>query len=214
MALSAPKCSGGRWQRSLHPDDRDARPRRDRDGAERATLPTPAPAPAAFLRADGSVAWWEMRAARVRPGGTLLGSVALFTDVTERKRAEARHAQLEEQLRISQKMEAVGLLAGGIAHDFNNLLHVIGGFANLALMEQTLSASSRDCFAQIIEAVDRASQLTRQLLVFGRTEAVARAELDLSAVVFDLAQDAPPGHRRAGADRFHARAAPGAAAGR
>ncbi len=108
-------------------------------------------------------------------------------DITDRMQAREKAARLEEQLRTSQKMEAIGLLAGGIAHDFNNLLHIIHGFAGLALMEE-VSAPVRDSLEQITEAADRAAKLTGQLLVLGRSEPGRRANLDLSQVVQDLLQ--------------------------
>ncbi|ACB74620.1 two-component regulator propeller domain-containing protein [Opitutus terrae] len=95
--------------------------------------------------------------------------------------AERQH--VEAQLRQAQKMEAIGQLAGGIAHDFNNLLTVILGQGEL-LTEPELSATERDTAVRDIKsAAQRASNLTRQLLVFSRHQAMAPIALDLNEVV-------------------------------
>ena len=100
-----------------------------------------------------------------------------FLDRTEQK-------QLEEQLRQSQKMEAVGLLAGGVAHDFNNLLTVINSYSDL--IQRRLGTGQNaiaEMIAEIRSAGDRASQLTRQLLAFGRKQVLAPVSLDLNGLV-------------------------------
>ncbi len=90
---------------------------------------------------------------------------------------------LERQVRQSQKMEAIGRLAGGVAHDFNNLLTVIRGYTDLALREIKEGQPLRASLNEVNRAAERASQLTRQLLTFSRSEAVAPVPVDLSAVV-------------------------------
>ncbi len=105
--------------------------------------------------------------------GELCNYILLARDVT-------KETQLEEHLRTAQKMEALGLLASGIAHDFNNLLHVIMGNVGLAQAEVGVSASVRESLEQVREASDRAAQLTRQLLVFGRGEPGKRMLFDLN----------------------------------
>ena len=102
----------------------------------------------------------------------------LFTeDVTERR-------ALEQQLRQSQKMEAIGRLAGGIAHDFNNLLMVISGYSEFLL--ERLGAGSARCAVRrrrSASAAERATSLTRQLLAFSRKQMLAPKVLDLNDVV-------------------------------
>jgi PAS domain S-box-containing protein len=103
--------------------------------------------------------------------------LAIFRDVTERK-------QLEQQLRHSQKMEAIGQLAGGVAHDFNNLLAVIRGNTELVLMkEEQLPESAGECLQQVVTAADRAAGLTRQLLAFSRKQVMQAQPLNLNDVI-------------------------------
>ena len=102
--------------------------------------------------------------------------LSLMHDISERKR-------LEDQLRQAQKMEAIGRLAGGVAHDFNNLLSVIIGYCDLLFRTLPAGAAERSEIAEIRDAADAASGLTRQLLAFSRRQVVERRVLDLNAVV-------------------------------
>ncbi|HTW59324.1 MAG TPA: ATP-binding protein [Terriglobales bacterium] len=97
-------------------------------------------------------------------------------DVTERR-------TLEQQLRQSQKMEAVGRLAGGIAHDFNNLLMVISGYSEFLLERLVSEPELRAPAQEIASAAERASSLTRQLLAFSRKQMLAPKIVNLNAVV-------------------------------
>jgi two-component system, cell cycle sensor histidine kinase and response regulator CckA len=97
-------------------------------------------------------------------------------DLTERRRAE-------EQVRQAQKMEAVGRLAGGVAHDFNNMMMIIMGFSDFLLSTLDRSDPRWADADEIRKAADRAMQLTRQLLGFGRQQLVARQVLSLNEVI-------------------------------
>ncbi len=101
-----------------------------------------------------------------------------------------RH-HLEQQLRQSQKMEAVGRLAGGVAHDFNNLLMVIKGHAELLLNVLPPSEPSSRKIEQIDRAVDRASALTRQLLAFSRMQVLQPRVMNLNGVVEEMGKLLP-----------------------
>ena len=101
-----------------------------------------------------------------------------------------RH-HLEQQLRQSQKMEAVGRLAGGVAHDFNNLLMVIKGHAELLLNILPPSEPSSRKIEQIDRAVDRASALTRQLLAFSRMQVLQPRVMNLNGVVEEMGKLLP-----------------------
>jgi PAS domain S-box-containing protein len=102
--------------------------------------------------------------------------LAIFVDLTERK-------QVEEQLRQSQKMEAIGSLAGGVAHDFNNLLTAINGYSELAMMGMEAGSPEYEHLRAVRTSGERAAGLTRQLLAFSRKEAVQNQVQSLNAIV-------------------------------
>jgi len=126
-------------------------------------------------RSDGEVVWVTARGARrsAEHGGRWMTGACV--DVTERKR-------LSEQLRQSQKLDAIGQLAGGIAHDFNNLLTVIRANASL-LTDTAESPATMEVAEEIADATERAAALTRQLLTFSKRQAMQMRVLDLNAVI-------------------------------
>jgi len=111
--------------------------------------------------------------------------VAVVRDITERKAAEAKEQHLQEQLHQSQKMDAIGQLAGGIAHDFNNALAGIIGASELIRYADNLTAEQREFIELIINAADRAGDLTKKLLTFSRKGSKASSAVDCSKIVSD-----------------------------
>ena len=115
----------------------------------------------------------------VDPDGKPLFCQGFLVDITERK-------QLEEQLRQSQKMEAIGQLAGGIAHDFNNMLTAISGYAELLGYSFDAGDPRLEDIAELKRAAAHAASLTRQLLAFSRKELLLAKRLDPNAIVHEL----------------------------
>ncbi|HEX3083876.1 MAG TPA: PAS domain S-box protein, partial [Pyrinomonadaceae bacterium] len=104
------------------------------------------------------------------------------------KQDTTHEMQLEEQLRQSQKMEAIGQLAGGVAHDFNNLLTAINGYSSLALQRLDDTSSIKPYIEEVKKAGDRAANLTRQLLAFGRKQILQPLPINLNDVVTDMSK--------------------------
>jgi two-component system cell cycle sensor histidine kinase/response regulator CckA len=115
----------------------------------------------------------------VDESGRVLGVASLVQDVTER-------VALEERLRQSQKMEAIGRLAGGVAHDFNNLLTVIMGYSQLLADGLSPASHLMDATGQIRSAADRAAGITRQLLAFSRKQVLSPRVIDLNNIMMNL----------------------------
>ena len=112
----------------------------------------------------------------------------MFLEVTERRRAEEERRRLEDQLRQSQKMEAVGRLAGGIAHDFNNLLMVIMGHGELLRRGLPANDPRLRKVQHVLGAAERAARLVRQLLAFSRKQVLETRVVDLNALVAETAR--------------------------
>jgi two-component system cell cycle sensor histidine kinase/response regulator CckA len=112
--------------------------------------------------------------------------VIVSRDISERRQAEELLRRRDEQLRQSQKMEAIGRLSGGIAHDFNNLLGVIIGYSEYIEQRLTPNDPLRKSAEEIRKAGERAASLTHQLLAFSRQRVMQPQILDLNALVNDM----------------------------
>jgi PAS domain S-box-containing protein len=134
-----------------------------------------------LIAKDGHRVAVEANTKLVFQNGLPVGVQGIARDVTHRK-------NLEDQLRQSQKLEGIGQLAGGIAHDFNNLLTAINGYSSLALQRIEGNPSVRIYLEEIKKAGDRAANLTRQLLAFGRKQILQPLPLNLNDIVTDMSK--------------------------
>ncbi len=166
------------WYETIHPDDRE-RVKSDINAAvERGAESWSAEY--RYRRADGSYAHVFDRGYVLHDGdGRPTRMIGAMMDITQRR-------DLEEELRQSQKMEAVGRLAGGVAHDFNNLLTIITGRSHLLLGKLKADEPARRSVEVIQKTADRAAALTRQLLAFSRKQVLQRKVLDLNTTVGDV----------------------------
>ncbi len=127
-------------------------------------------------RGDGKRTFYGRHTPILDSEGQVERIVSIFMDVTERKR-------LESELRQSQKMQVVGQLAGGIAHDFNNLLTAIAAYAAMAERELPLDHGVAPFQRGILDAVDRASALVRQLLLFSKRDMANLEVVDVNDLI-------------------------------
>jgi len=133
-------------------------------------------------RKDGSLYDAESTITPVRDqDGKVINFVAVSRDVTYQR-------NIEEQLRQSQKMQAIGTLAGGIAHDFNNILTVIGGYCDLLAANTAEDDLNRKDLEEIQKSTDRAAALTRQLLAFSRKQLLNPKVLNLNEVIIGMSE--------------------------
>jgi PAS domain S-box-containing protein len=133
-----------------------------------------------IVRSDGSIAWIHDHGFPIRSAdGQIYHVAGIATDITERKR-------LEEALLQSQKMESIGRLAGGIAHDFNNLLTAIVGYAEFTQAALPPEDPVIADVEQILQAANRAAELTRQLLAFARKQIIEPRVINLNDLVLGM----------------------------
>jgi len=116
----------------------------------------------------------------------IAGAIANAQLFAKHERSEKEKESLQEQLRQSQKMEAIGRVAGGVAHDFNNLLTVITGYCELFLLDLSKDDPGRQKLNEIAKAAERAANLTRQLLAFSRRQILEMKVVNLNIILKDL----------------------------
>ncbi len=142
-----------------------------------------------YIRKDGSTFWGEVTPTFVRDHeGTIVAIQGLLRDITVRKRIEEERAELERELRQSEKLKAIGQLAGGIAHDFNNQLVPIMAHADLLVRglvdQESVAAHAR----KIITPARNAADLTGKLLAFARKGAYEHRPVDVHEVINEVAE--------------------------
>jgi PAS domain S-box-containing protein len=141
-----------------------------------------------YRRRDGTVFPIELRTVLIKDeAGNPTGMWGIIRDISERKRAEAKQKQLEEQLRQSQKLEAIGQLSSGVAHDFNNILGGIMGHAEL--LKRSLNPGSPLLHHAdiMISLCEKAADLTHQLLSFARKAPVDLQKTDVNLIIKQVA---------------------------
>jgi two-component system, cell cycle sensor histidine kinase and response regulator CckA len=139
-----------------------------------------------IIAKDGHRVALEINSRPLYENGAVAGIQGIARDVTERKSAEEALREKEEQLRQSQKLEAVGQLAGGVAHDFNNLLTVITGYSDLVLRRFSHDDPARPKVEEIKRAAERAADLTRQLLAFSRKQVLQPKVININELVTNV----------------------------
>ena len=162
------------WLDRIHVEDLDA----VRKAYELVSTDHPCEAEYRWLRKDGEWIWIRSQAILAEGDGALVAE-GTFEDVTQ------RHF-LEDQVRQSQKMEAIGRLTGGVAHDFNNILAIILGNGRFLLDDLPEGDPRRADALAMVEAGERAAALTRQLLMFSRRQVVKHERLDVNGIVIGL----------------------------
>lgn len=132
-----------------------------------------------FIRTSAEAKWEDGRIRRI---------MGTFQDITESKEAEIRQHELMEQLRQAQKLDSIGQLAGGVAHDFNNILTVILGYSEEIMNNLHDQDPLRQDIQEIINAGQRASSLTRQLLTFSRKQVIKPELINLNDTITNLSK--------------------------
>ena len=140
-----------------------------------------------FQRKDGTFLWAIVSTnPLVDKQGQFSGSLALITDITERKRSEQERHKLEMRVQQAQKLESLGILAAGIAHDFNNLLQAILGHAELALQDAPPGSPQAESLQEIKKSAERAGIISSQMMTYVGQGSYQRSLVHLEKAMNDL----------------------------
>jgi PAS domain S-box-containing protein len=131
------------------------------------------------IRRTGEPVIVELYGVPLFSGGAVRGGYEIYKDITDQKK-------LEEELALSQKLQAVGRLAGGVAHDFNNILGVVQGYSEYMVEKLAPADPMRESAEEILHSAHRGSDLVRQLLSFSRKQAIEQVVLDLNGVMSNV----------------------------
>ena len=169
-----------RFLAMVHPEDRDRVIEAMRSSEQGIR---PVPLQYRIIRPDGQGRWVYREAEVLFSDGKPVGRISTYKDITEQRAAEQHAAELEAQLRHSQKLEALGNLAGGIAHDLNNTLVPILALSKLAMKRFPEGSADYKDLDAIARAGGHARDLVKQVLAFSRKEQTVKREVDLAALV-------------------------------
>lgn len=139
-----------------------------------------------FILPSGKQKWFQITSSPRKIADDVIAWDGIEIDITDQKQAEKEQEKLEEMLRQSQKIKAIGQLAGGVAHDLNNMLSPIIGYAELLLFTSEKNENDKKSIKGIIDAGFKARDLIQQLLAFGRKQTLVFRSVDLNSVVQDF----------------------------
>lgn len=177
MAPSATQSMKQVWENSIHEDDRDEVISKLNSALRNGSF---FEIEYRIVRNDGTIRTIKSFATILRENGIAVRMTGVDLDVTERR-------ILEQQIRHTQKMDAIGRLAGGIAHDFNNKLTVILGYAELMrMLECSASGKCEQHLDEIIKAANHSQEITRKLLSFSRDDAAESCRVDVNHMLKEM----------------------------
>ncbi len=139
-----------------------------------------------IIRPDGDIRWIRARTFPILKGGKKSMISGIAEDVTDQKNSEIKQKTLEERANRNQRLESLGVLAGGVAHDFNNLLQIVRGYLELSLFSSGENEILQDNLKKAINATDRASDLTKQMLAYSGQGKYVVKPLNLSEKVQEM----------------------------
>jgi len=174
------------WLVLVHPDDRNGMERYLKE--EVIAKKQPFSKEYRIIRHDDRAMRWVhgLGQVNVDGNGNVVSMFGTVQDITERKRMEEAHQNLEKQLLHTQKLESLGVLAGGIAHDFNNILVSIIGNADLALMKLSPESPATSNLRKIEQAASRAADLAKQMLAYSGKGKFVIEPTDLNRVLEEM----------------------------